>query len=497
AWGDSAGPRLPSPAGKGDPAHEGVMTMPETLYFLTIAEAAELIRTRRLSPVELTRAILDRIEALDGSLHAYITVTADAALRQAAQAEAEIAAGRYRGPLHGIPIAHKDIVWTKGVRTTAHSKLLADWVPAEDATVVRLLDEAGAVNLGKLSCHEFACGTPNVEEPFPAALNPWNLSYSPGGSSSGSGTAVAAGLALGAIGTDTGGSIRHPSAVCGIVGMKPTHGRVSAYGVIPLSTTLDHVGPMTRTVRDNAIMLQVLAGYDPKDPESVDAPVPDYLAGIEDGVKGLRLGVPEPFLATIDNHPEVLAAFQTAREVLGDLGAAIRPLEIAGLEELPEAQNTIMLYEAYQYHRQDLAERPELFGAPVRDRIIKGADYSPDDYRAALEARARIQASYGRALEEVDLILSPGREAPAVSMADLMAQPMAVRGVSTRMYNLTGLPALVQPAGFSSDRLPLSLQLAGRPFDEALIYRAAQAYEAATEWTERHPALESVPARRQ
>lgn len=470
--------------------------MSEPLDYLTIAEAAELIRTRQVSPVDLTRAILDRIETLDGSLHAYITVMAESALRQAREAEVEIAAGRYRGPLHGIPIAHKDIVWTRGVRTTAHSRLLVDWVPDEDATVVRLLDAAGAINLGKLSCHEFACGTPNAEEPFPAARNPWSLEHSPGGSSSGSGTAVAAGLAYGAIGTDTGGSIRHPAAVCGIVGMKPTHGRVSAFGVIPLSTTLDHVGPMTRTVRDNAIMLQILAGHDPKDPESVDAPVPDYLAHLASGARGLKLGVPEAALAPIEHHPEVLSAFRQAQDVLRDLGAEVRTIAIAGLAELPDAQTTIMLYEAYRYHQQDLAERPELFGGPVRDRIIKGADYDEPAYRSALEARGRIQAAYGRALEEVDLILSPGREAPAIPMADLMAEPLALRGVSTRMYNLTGLPALVQPMGFAADGLPLSLQIAGRPLAEALIYRAAQAYEAATGWTDRHPALETVPARR-
>ena len=470
--------------------------MNEPLHYLSIAEVGERLRTGRLSPVELTRAILERIEALDGQLHAYITVTADSALDQARQAEAEIAQGNYRGPLHGIPIAYKDIVWTKGIRTTAHSKLLADWVPDEDATIVTRFNTVGAISLGKLSLHEFACGTAGPDDYFPPARNPWDVARSPGGSSSGSGTAVAAGLAMGAIGTDTGGSVRHPAAVCGLVGMKATYGRVSLHGVIPLSGTLDHIGPLTRTVRDNALMLQAMAGQDPRDPSSVAVPVPDFLEGIDRGLDGLRLGVPESWLAATaeHHHPEVLAAFETAKQTLRDLGAEIRPVEIPGLEDVGTLSTTIMLYEAYAYHKDDLEARPDCYTEPVRTRVGGGARYTASAYQAALRGREQLIETYAKVLQDVDVIINPGQPNPAVTMEELRRQPIAVRGLSTRMYNVTGLPALVLPMGFSADGLPLSLQFAGRPFEEPLIYQAAAAYEVATRWSDRHPAIEPVTA---
>jgi aspartyl-tRNA(Asn)/glutamyl-tRNA(Gln) amidotransferase subunit A len=462
--------------------------MTTDLHYLSIVQAVELIRTRKLSPVELARAHLARIEALDAKLHAFISVTADAAMARAQRAEKEIATGEQRGPLHGIPIAHKDMVWTKGVRTTAHSKLLADWVPDEDATVYALLEHAGAISLGKTSLHEFAYGVPGPDEAFPAARNPWNTERAPGSSSSGSGVAVAAGLAMGAIGTDTGGSIRHPAAVCGTVGMKASYGRVSSYGVLPLAHSLDHVGPMTRTVRDNALMLQTMAGYDSRDPTSADRPVSDFSSLIGKGVKGLRVGVPWHFLEAVRHDPEVLAAFERAADVIRELGAEFSAIEIPGLTEANDFGTVILVYEAYQYHKANLATHPNEYGKPFRDRVIRGANYAESDYRAAQEKRTRLREVYARTLsQKVDVILTPGRESAAGTMADMIANPTLIGGRTHRMYNLTGLPALVLPMGFTTDGLPLGLQIAADHWREDLVYQVASAYEDATGWSKRHP----------
>lgn len=464
--------------------------MTDELHYLTIAQAAELIRGRQLSPVELARAHLARIEALEPRLHAYITVTADAALAQARAAESAIAAGNYKGPLHGIPLAHKDIVWTKGVRTTAHSKLLADWIPDEDATVYANLTDAGAVSLGKTSLHEFAYGVPGADEAFPAARNPWNTERAPGSSSSGSGAAVAAGLAMGAIGTDTGGSIRHPAAVCGIVGMKATYGRVSSHGVLPLAPSLDHAGPMTRTVRDNAIMLQAMAGYDPKDATSVQRPVPDFSVLIGTGVKGLRIGIPEKFVASVAHAPEVVTAFAAALEVLRGLGAKLQAVDIPGLGEVNDYGTVILTYEAYQYHRRQLAAQPAKFGRAFRDRVMVAVNYTERDYQAAQAKRALLREAYARVFgAQVDVIVSPGRESSAPTMAALIADPLVIRGSAHRMYNLSGYPALVQPMGFDAGGMPLGLQIAADNWREDVAYQAAAAYEDATGWTARHPPL--------
>ena len=464
--------------------------MADDLHYLTIMQAAELIRSRQLSPVELTRTHLARIEALQPKLHAYITVTGDEALKQASAAEAAIAAGKYKGLLHGIPLAHKDIVSTRGVRTTAHSKLLADWIPTEDATVYAKLTDAGAISLGKTSLHEFAYGVPGEDEAFPAARNPWNVERAPGSSSSGSGAAVAAGLAMGAIGTDTGGSIRHPAAVCGIVGMKATYGRVSSYGVLPLAPSLDHAGPMTRTVRDNAIMLQAMAGHDSKDPTSVQRAVPDFSALIGTSLKGLRIGIPEKFIARIVHVPEVLTAFAAALEVLRGLGATLHAVEIPGLGEVNDYGTVILTYEAYQYHHSKLAAEPAKFGKAFRDRVLVAAKYTERDYQAAQEKRARLREAYARVFgAQVDVIVSPGRESSAPTMAAMMADPLVIRGSAHRMYNLSGHPALVQPMGFDVGGMPLGLQIAADYWREDVVYQAAAAYEDATGWTRRHPPL--------
>jgi len=460
-----------------------------SLHYLSIAEAAGLIRSRRLSATELVQAHLDRIGALDPRLHAFITVTADRALAEAREADLELHRGQCRGPLHGIPIAHKDLFWTNGVRTTAHSALLADWVPSEDAGVVARLQEAGAISLGKLALHEFAFGSPGPDEAFPAARNPWNLDYTPGSSSSGSGTAVAAGLCMGATGTDTGGSVRHPAAVCGVVGMKPTFGRVGMHGVIPLSSTLDHAGPLTRTVRDNALMLQAMAGHDPRDRRSAKQPVPDFQRLIGRPVRGVRIGVPRRLIESTPHDPETLAAFAGAERVLRELGAEIRDVDVSGLDQADEVAKLILVYEAYRYHRPSLAAEPANFGAAFRKRISKGAEYASADYHAAIGEAAKLRAAYAATFASgVALIISPSRERPADTMDELLANPTK-RGVTYRMYNLTGLPALSLPMGFSSRGLPLGLQIAADHFEEELLYQLAAAYEEAAGWRDRHPSL--------
>jgi aspartyl-tRNA(Asn)/glutamyl-tRNA(Gln) amidotransferase subunit A len=464
--------------------------MATDLHYLTITEAAALLRDKKLSPLELTQAHLARIAALQSRLHAYITVTAEQALAQARAAESEIMAGEYRGLLHGIPLAHKDIVWTKGVRTTAHSRLLADWVPSEDAFVYAKLVGAGAVSLGKTALHEFAYGVPGSDEAFPAARNPWNADRAPGSSSSGSGAAVAAGLAMGAIGTDTGGSVRHPAAVCGIVGMKATYGRVSIHGVLPLAASMDHAGPMTRTVRDNAVMLQAMAGHNPADPTSADKPVPDFSGLIGASLKGVRIGIPEQFIASVQHEPEVLSAFESAKSVLRELGATLRAVDIAGLGDINDYGTTILTYEAYQYHKDNLAKHPSKYGKAFRDRVMPAANLTEKDYKAATEKRERLRQAYARVFGlEVDVIVSPGRESGAPTMAALMENPLVIRGTAHRMYNLSGHPAIVQPMGFNAGGMPLGLQIAADHWREDLVYQVASAFEDATSWANRHPSL--------
>jgi aspartyl-tRNA(Asn)/glutamyl-tRNA(Gln) amidotransferase subunit A len=458
------------------------------MHYMTLTEVAALLRAKKLSPVELTRTLLDRISRLDGRLHSYITVTGDLALEQAKRAEREIAAGNYRGPLHGVPIAHKDIVWTKGIRTTAHSNLLADWVPANNATVYDKLEAAGSVCLGKTALHEFAYGAPAPTAPFPPALNPWHTDYSPGSSSSGSGAAVAAGLAMGATGTDTGGSIRHPAAVCAIAGMKPTYGRVSNYGVIQLAASLDHVGPMTRTVRDNAAMLQVMAGYDPRDAGSVDQPVPDLSRFIGNAIKGVHIGIPERYIAQNPNDPQVLGAFEQAKRALRDAGADLRAIEVDGIDDADQAGSTILMWEAYQFHKRNLVDHPEKYGAPLRERLLLAGEWDEARYKRANEQRERLRAGFKSVLADgIDVIVQPGRNTPAVTLEALIANPLDTAGGIRRMYNITRMPAMVLPMGFDRDGLPLGLQIAGNWWCEDRVYQVAAAYEDASGWSHLHP----------
>jgi aspartyl-tRNA(Asn)/glutamyl-tRNA(Gln) amidotransferase subunit A len=461
----------------------------EPLHYLTIAEASSLIRTGKLSPVELAVAHLSRIEALNSHLHAFITVMRETVLAEARAVESEIRAGRYRGPLHGIPIAHKDIVATQGVRTTGHSRLLMDWIPTENATVFERLRDAGAVCLGKTALHELAYGSPGADQAFPAAINPWNLDYAPGSSSSGSGAAVAAGLCMGATGTDTGGSIRHPASVCGIVGLKPTFGRVSVRGVVPLAASLDHIGPMTRCVRDNALMLQVMAGHDPRDRTSADRAVPDYLQGIDSPVRGMRVGVPRRFIEANPHSAEVLDSFAAALNLMHEMGAEILDIEVKGLGAAVDATVVVLVCEAYRYHEANLTAHPEKFGAPFKERVLKARQYTDRDYEDGIKQGRRLRATYSRLFQSgIDLIVSPGRETPGTTMKELLSNP-AARGVTNRMYNITGLPALTLPMGFSTAGVPIGLQIAGNHFDEARVYQFAGAYEEAAGWYRRHPPL--------
>ncbi|HZB91989.1 MAG TPA: amidase [Stellaceae bacterium] len=458
------------------------------LGFLGIAEASTLMRARQLSPVELTTALLERIDRIDRRVNAFIKVTPEAALAAARQAEAEIGAGRWRGPFHGIPYALKDIIDVAGLPTTAHSKLLASNLAATDAPVAARLRDAGGILLGKLSTHEFAIGGPSFDLPWPPARNPWNPDHFAGGSSSGSGAGLAAGLFPAALGTDTGGSIRNPASQCGITGMKPTYGRVSRRGAFPLAFSLDHVGPMTRGVRDNALMLQVIAGHDPGDPASADEPVPDYTQGLEQGVKGLRIGVIRQFYTSdLAGDPEMVAAVEEAARWFAEAGATLSEIRLPPLQDLSACGQVIMCAEAYAVHERWLKERPQDYGARGRERLLAGAGVRAADYLQAVRWRRRLRDAAAAAFVGIDLALTVSSHDPACRIDDDAALG-ATYGRQARMaFNVTGQPALVIPAGFARNGLPLSVQLVGRPFAEAVLYRAAAAYEAATRWTDRHP----------
>jgi aspartyl-tRNA(Asn)/glutamyl-tRNA(Gln) amidotransferase subunit A len=461
------------------------------LCYLTIAEAAVGLRRKDFSPVDLAEACLERCGALDEKLHSFITVTAERARADARRAEAEFAAGKVRGPLHGIPIAIKDLYLTKGIRTTCHSALLENWFPERNATAVEKLEAEGTVLLGKLGMHEFAFGGPSLDAPFPAVRNPWNPARIPGGSSSGSGAALVAGFCYGALGSDTGGSIRTPAAHCGIVGLKPTYGRVSRYGVVSLSWSLDHAGPMARSVEDCAILLQAIAGHDSRDAASANVSVPDFQAGLRDGVKGLRVGVPRAnwFDENLGVDAETGKLFDRALDVLKSLGATIVDLDGKPFAQARFANQTILLCEAYAYHEKSYQNTPEKFGTTVRRRMLEGAFLSAADYLTAQRARSvlneRIRANFDR----VDVLAVPTVARPPDAFDALDPNEQNLRPSFTHPFNLTGLPAISLPCGFTSEDLPVGLQIAARPFEESTALRAAYAYEQATEWHRRRPAL--------
>ncbi len=461
------------------------------LGYLSIAEAAAGLRDKKFSPVELTSACLQRIDAADGKLHCFITLTADLALQQARRAEQELCSGNDRGALHGIPVALKDLYATKGIRTTCHSAVLQDWVPDFDATTVIKLAEAGVILLGKLGMHEFAFGGPSIDAPFPAVRNPWNTAHITGGSSSGSGAALSAGFCFGAMGSDTGGSIRNPAAHCGIVGIKPTYGRVSRHGVVPLSWSLDHAGPMARRVEDCAIMLQTLAGYDGKDPASANAPVPGYRSKLENGVKGLRIGVPRAnwFDENLGVVPETDAAFSVALKTLEQLGAEIIEIDGKPFSLARKANQTILVCEAYAYHEKTFQQTPEKFGSSVRRRMLEGAFLSAADYLTAQRARAVLNEQIRANFFRVDVFATPTIARPPDAFATIDPNEQNMRPSFTNPFNLTGLPAISVPCGFTEGNLPVGLQLIAPAFQEATCFRAAYAYEQATEWHRRRPTV--------
>lgn len=460
------------------------------IAFLTIAELGRLYSRRELSPVEVTKALLSRIAAHDGKLHSFLRVTEESALAEAAAAERDMLAGTRRGPLHGVPYALKDIIETAGIPTTGHSKLRQDYVPTEDAEIVARLKTAGGVMLGKLATWEFALGGPSWDLPWPPALNPWDPGRSPGGSSSGAGAAVAAGFVPGAIGTDTGGSVRGPAALCGLTGLKPTYGRVSRRGVFPNTFSMDHCGPLARSAEDIALLLKAIAGFDPHDPASEDVPVPDYSAELQSGVRGLRLGIVEAWYRDAGAHPDVAPAIDAAVEVLRGLGATVEPVELSSLRDYTDCKTTISSVELYAIHAQDLRTRPQDFGRILRNRVLPGALIRAEDYLDALRWRTALAQEQARVLRRVDGLIT----AAALNVAEPCDPDAPDRLVSapsiTMPFSVGGLPALAVPCGFSrTEGLPLSLQIAAGPFAEGLVLRIAHAYQQATDWHRRHPAL--------
>ena len=459
------------------------------LCYLTIREAGDLIRREELSPVDLVRAFLDRIHSKDSQLHAFITLLEEEALEAAQSAEAEILGGRYRGPLHGIPVGLKDIYDTAGVRTTSGSRVDLERVPDEDATVVAKLNAAGAILLGKLTTYEYALGGPDFSTPFPPARNPWNLDHIPGGSSSGSAAAVAAGLCMGAMGSCTGGSIRFPASMCGIVGLKATYGRVSRHGVVPLSWSQDHCGPMTWTVEDAAIMLQSISGYDPKDPTTSTEPVPEFSMALREDIQGLTIGVPRDYFFSPgpDVNGEVLATVEKALDVLQELGANIEEVTIPSLEYLRSANIIIMISEAYAFHKRNLLTRPQDFGEMVRARFRIGGLLSASDYVQAQRLRELAKREFAEVLQRVDVLVTPTMAGPAPPFEGLDPSSTVRGPMFTAPFNLTGLPAITVPCGFTSEDLPVGMQVAGRAFDESTVLRVAYTYQQHARWFQRRP----------
>ena len=459
-----------------------------TLTELTLAEAARKLSARDVSPVELTQAAIDRIAALDPSYNAFITVTAEFALAEAKRAESEIAAGRYRGPMHGIPYALKDLFDVAGFPTTCNSKLRADHYAKSDAFVATRLREAGAVLLGKTALHEFATGGPTLDLPWPPARNPWDRAAHPGGSSSGAATAVALGMVFGALGSDTGGSVRNPASSCGIVGLKPTYGLVSRAGAFPLSFSLDHVGPLTRTVEDNAILLQAIAGHDPADPTSVRRNVADLRAGIGRDIKGLRIGVIEHFFREdAEAEAEQVAAFELALTTLGDLGANLQPVQLPPLKAWNDCGRTLLQAEAYAIHEKDLKERPQDYAPITLGKILPGAFIAAHDYVKAQQWRTALTRAFAEAIQSLDAMVTLSSFTVPCRIDDVEAVAQTYERHCRMPFNVTGTPAIAVPTGFSVGGLPLGMQIMTKAFDEAMLYRIAHAFCTATGLTERHP----------
>jgi len=461
--------------------------------YLTIAEAARLIERKQLSPVELVDSRLDRIARYDDRLHSFIRVLGEEARRDARAAESEIAAGKYRGPLHGIPIGLKDIYETAGIPTTGHSKVMQDHVPRADAFSVSKLREAGAIVVGKLATHEFAFGGPSFDLPWPPARNPWDTTRFTGGSSSGTGASVAAGLVLGGTGSDTGGSIRGPAAYCGLAGIKPTYGLISRMGILPLAFSLDHAGPMAWTAEDCAILLQAMAGHDPSDPGSAHVQIPDYRAALNQGVKGLRIGLIRHFYER-DNDADAAtrAAIGAAARALEGLGCTVRELTLSPLADWAACGGAIIYSEAYAIHEENLRKRFTDFGEIFRDRLALAGLITAADYVQALRRRRELVAELDHAMADLDLVMTAAAPSEAPIIEEVPKFAILERPSLTMPFNVTGSPAMSVCCGFTDNGLPLSFQIVGKRFQDAAVLRLAHAYEQATAWRGRRPALDAA-----
>jgi aspartyl-tRNA(Asn)/glutamyl-tRNA(Gln) amidotransferase subunit A len=463
------------------------------LCYLSLRSLGTLMQRRELSPVEATETVLDRVEKFDRQLNSFITPLRDQAMAQARAAEREILDGHYRGPLHGVPIAAKDLYYTKGIRTTAGSKILSDFIPTYDATVIARLQDAGAILIGKLNMHEFARGATNSSSLIGGCYNPWDTLRVTGGSSGGSGAALAAGLCYGALGSDTGGSIRIPAAFCGVVGLKPTYGRVSRHGVFPLSWSLDHVGPMARTVADAALMLQVIAGHDRHDLTTRTAIVPDYMASLTGDIEGARLGIPQEFyFEQLD--AEVADSVRAAVQTLERAGARVEEVSLPLSKYAAAAGRIISLTESAEIHEKFLKTRFADYSADVRAGFLVGQLILGKHYIKAQRLRSLIRQEMGAVLRRVDALVTPTVPvaAPRIGQTTVEVGPERVETMwalsrLTRPANLTGFPALSVPCGFTQGGLPIGLQLTGRPFAEATILQIAHAYEQETTWHQRRP----------
>jgi len=456
----------------------------------SIRQAADLIAAKKLSPVELTQTCLDRVAKLDGELHSFLLLTAERALADAKAAEGRQMAGNLKGVLDGIPIGHKDIYCTAGIRTTAHSKLLEDFVPTDDSVVVQKWAAAGSVMMGKLATHEFAMGGPSFDLPWPPVRNPWNTAHFTAGSSSGTGAAVAAGLVLGGTGSDTGGSIRGPSALCGLAGIKPTYGTASRVGVLPLSFTLDHTGPMAWTVEDCAILLQAMAGHDPADPASATGATPDFLADLSKGVKGLKIGVISHF-HEVDNPVSAAtkAGIDAALDFFRKEGADIREVTLSPMMDYNAPGWLILTSEAYAVHEPWLKTRFNDYGELLRDRLAMGALISASDYVQATRRRRVLCQEMAAAMADLDIMITASAPGEAPKIDEVPKWAMLEKPNFTMPFNLTGLPALSVCTGFGTGGLPISMQIIGKPFQEATVFRAGHAYETAMSWRARRPAM--------
>ena len=458
---------------------------------LSLRDVAQRLRSKKVSPVEVTQACLDRIQAVEDKLTAFVLLTADAAMEAARQAEREIAAGQWKGELHGVPVALKDLYDIKGLPTTSSSKVRANYVAADDSACTTRLQQAGAVIVGKTHTHEFAYGIST-----PTTRNPWNIEHMPGGSSGGSAAVLAARGCYMGMGSDTGGSIRIPASVCGTVGLKPTYGRVSRYGVTSLSWSLDHVGPLTRTVADAAVCLSALAGHDPRDPGSADEPVTDYAAALDKGVKGLRLGVPmNYYFDHVD--PELEALVRAAIDRLRTEGVKIRDIEIPLADQIMAVEFGLCLPEASAYHMEMLRDRPDDYQEDVRLLLEAGEMVPATRYIQALRVRQVMKEAWRRLFDQVDAVIAPAVASPAtkvgqktVTWSDGTEEPITPLFVRlSAPANVTGLPAMAVPCGFTQAGLPVGFQVIGRPFDEMTVIRIGDAYQRMTDWHTRAPAL--------